>query len=174
MRTRLLFAAALSLAFSSIALAGARLTVKSGGSPDERRVHDHPLAQVAVNPDVGIQITRDHILRSCCKPPDLIVSGKVTNITPRPIDYVRLVIAMKDANGRVVYTESTYNHGAATLFEDPEIAKILNEKPHFDPIAPGASDNFVFMISLPSLPSYKSTMVLATDVVRDHTVAGSR
>jgi hypothetical protein len=177
MRTRLFFATALSLAFSSLAFAGARVSVKSGAAADQadyRRLHDHPLAQAAVNPDVRIQITGDHVMRSCCKPPDLVVSGKVTNITPRPIDYVRLLIAMKDAKGRVVYTDSTYNHGAVTLFEDPEIAKILSEKPHSDPIGPGASDTFVFMISLPSVPSYKSTMVLATDVVRDHTIAESR
>lgn len=130
----------------------------------------HPLAEIVANPQVRIDITSDSVLRSCCRAPDLIVSGKVTNIASRPINYVRLVITMRDADGRAVYSEDTHNHGAITLFEDPQIARLLNEKPHFDPIAPGAKDSFVFAIPLPLVPSYKSAAISA-DATRGATAA---
>ncbi len=124
----------------------------------------HPLAQPVANPEVRIEITSDDVLRSCCKPPDLIVSGKVTNLASRPINYIRLVITMRDAGGRTVYSEDTYNHGATTLFEDPQIARLLNEKPHFDPIAPGSTDSFIFSIPMPLIPRYKSAAISANAV----------
>lgn len=173
MKPRLFLALALIFGFASLAAAGAHVRVKPSDETRYRRLNDHPRAQPVANQEIKIEITTDDILRSCCKAPDLIVSGKVTNIAPQPIDYIRLIIALKDGNGRVVYTEDTYNHGAVTMFEDPAIAKILNEKPHFDRLVPGASDTFVFTIPTPILPSYKTALVLATDVVRNSTIAGS-
>jgi len=175
MKTNLLLAAAMIFGFSSIAGAGTTVGAKDGGASDGGRPVriDHPLAQPVANQDVGIEITHDDVLRSCCAPPNLVVSGKVHNLTPHPIDYVRLAIVMKDAGGHVVHNEDTYNHGAVTLFEDPEIAKLLNETQHADPLAPGASDTFVFVIPMPLLPRYKSVAVSAADVVRESPIAKS-
>ncbi len=182
MKKPLLLAASMVFAFASFTLAGTSVergskqsAIRSlSGAMDKNHGADgHPLAQPVANHDVRIEIVKDDIFRSCCKPPDLVVSGTVTNRTPRPINYVRLAIAMKNASGQVVYSEDTYNHGAVTLFEDPTIAKILNEKPHFDPLAAGASDTFVFSIPVPVIPSYKSVSVLALDVVRGAAIAGS-
>jgi hypothetical protein len=167
MRRSLTPAIALVLVFSSIGFGASHVARQDSSGEREHRLNDHPLAQPVASHDVKIEIVHDRILRSCCRPPDLVVSGKVVNVTPRAIGYVRILIAMKDGDGHVVYAEDTYNHGAVTLFEDPEIAKILNEKPHADPIAPGASDTFVFSIPMPMIPRYKSTQVLAAEVVRN-------
>ncbi len=134
----------------------------------------HPLAQPVANPEVRIEIASDQVLRSCCKAPDLVVSGKVTNLAAHPINYVRLVITMRDAGGSAVYSEDTYNRGAITLFEDPQIAKLLNEKPHCDPIAPGTTDSFVFSIPMPLIPSYKSAAISAQAVPASTTARANR
>ncbi len=181
MKKPLLIVSAAILGLAPFAAAGVQLKLRNQPFPaaavtpiaEIRLGSDgHPLAEVVANPQVKIDITSDSVLRSCCRPPDLIVSGKVTNIASRPIKYVRLVITMRDADGRAVYSEDTYNHGAITLFEDPQIAKLLNEKPHFDPIAPGAKDSFVFAIPLPLIPSYKSAAISA-NATRGATTAKS-
>jgi len=162
---------ALILGFASTALAGARRPNKADDKAMKMRDAERPAAEIAQNREVRIEITDNTVLRSCCRPPDLIVGGKLTNLTSHPIDYVRLIIAMKDSKGRVVYTEDTHNHGAVTMFEDPQLAKVLNDKPHFDPLAPGAGDTFLFDIPLLAVPNFKSVLVMATDVVRNATVA---
>ncbi len=168
-------ALALILGFASTALGGARIASHKAADDEGKEMLDaeRPIAEIAENQDVKIAITINTVLRFCCKPPDLLVSGKLTNITSHPIDYVRLIIAMKDSKGRVVYTEDTHNRGAVTMFEDPQIAKVLNDKPHFDPIAPGAGDAFQFNIPLTAVPGFKSVLVMATDVVRNATVASA-
>jgi hypothetical protein len=182
MKKPLLLAAALIFGLAPYAIASTRvglhnqLSVADAIAPVADKLSGadgHPLAQPIASQEVRIDITSDSIFRSCCKPPDLLVSGKVTNLTSRPINYVRLVINMKDAQGRQVYSEDTYNHGAITLFEDPQIAKLLNEKRHFDPLAPGASDTFVFVIPMPLIPRYKSVAIAAGDVVHSPAMAQS-
>jgi len=167
------------LGLVSFATAGVRVGMREQPAPaasvsqisDTRLGPDgHPLAQAVANPEVRIEIASDQVLRSCCRAPDLIVSGKVTNLAAHPINYIRLAITMRDAGGRAVYSEDTYNHGAITLFEDPQIAKLLNEKPHCDPIAPGTTDSFVFSIPMPLIPRYKSVAISA-NAVRGSTTA---
>jgi hypothetical protein len=184
MRKAMLIAAVIAFGFNSPALASARVGMRSEpiapAAPvtpiaDRNRGYDgHPLARVVTSQDVRIEITKDRIFRSCCAPSDLVVTGKVTNITQRAINYIRIVIMMRDAGGHVVYSEDTYNHGAVTLFEDPEIAKLLNEKRHFDPLPPGASDTFMFAIPIPVMPNYQSVAVMAADVVRSPAMANSQ
>jgi hypothetical protein len=48
--------------------------------------------------------------------------------------------------------------------EDAEVSRILNEKPHFDPLKPGAKDSFSFSIPMPLLPRF-SKVELYPDVV---------
>ena len=175
MKKPLICVLALIVGFASTALGGALIPSHKAANDESKGMVDaeRPIAEIAQNQDVKIAITNDIVLRSCCKPPDLLVSGKLTNITSHPIDYVRLIIAMKDSKGRVVYTEDTHNRGAVTMFEDPQVAKLLNDKPHFDPIAPGAGDTFQFNIPLIVVPRFKSVLVMATDVVRNATAAGA-
>jgi len=171
------------LGLVSFAAAGVRVGMRDQPAPpasvspmsDSRLGLDgHPLAQPVANPEVRIEIASDEVLRSCCKAPDLIVSGKVTNLAAHPINYVRLVITMRDADGRAVYSEDTYNHGAITLFEDPQIAKLLKEKPHCDPIAPGTTDSFIFSIPMPLIPSYRSAAISAQAVRASTSASANR
>jgi hypothetical protein len=156
MKTRTLLVIMFAVAFALPAVAGTRVPFAGSNSPKYAPGSDHPLAQPIANENVRVQIATDKIFRSCCAPPELVVSGKVTNIASQPIDYVRLVLQFKDSDGHVVHAEDTYNSKAITMFEDPEIARMLNEKPHFEPLAPGASDKFVFSVPMPLLPRYQT------------------
>jgi len=179
MKKPLLIVSAAILGLGSLAAAGVRVGMRDQAAPAASvspmsdtllGLDGHPLAQPVANPEVRIEIASDEVLRSCCKAPDLIVSGKVTNLAAHPINYVRLVITMRDAGGRAVYSEDTYNNGAITLFVDATIAKLLNEKPHSDPIAPGTTDSFIFSIPMPLIPSYKSAAI-SVQAVRASTTA---
>src|SRR5580704_17013833 len=108
--------------------------------------------------------TRDVIMHSCCMPPSLLVSGKITNISDRPIDYVLLHFAFEDKNGKVLHGESLYNHQAASLADDENIQKILNEKPHFKPILPGQTDTFGFSVSCTELPVFSKVELFSNDI----------
>ena len=183
MKKPLLIVAAAIFGLVSFAAAGVHVGMRDQPAPagsvslisDKRLGLDgHPLAQPVANPEVRIEIASDQVLRSCCRAPDLVVSGKVTNLAAHPINYIRLIITMRDAGGRPVYSEDTYNHGAITLFEDPQIAKLLNEKPHFDPIAPGTTDSFVFSIPMPLIPRYKSAAISANVVPGSTTAKANR
>src|SRR6202795_3767411 len=138
MKKLLLVALVAILGLVSFAAAGIRVGMRDQPAPatslspvsdNGRGPAGHPLAQPVANPEARIEIASDEVLRSCCRAPDLIVSGKVTNLAAHPINYIRLVITMRDAGGRSVYSEDTYNHGAITLFEDPETAKLPNKNP---------------------------------------------
>jgi len=140
---------ALFLSFASAAIAGPRVEIKPSEDAQEaarqeaseHARNDHPMTEAIVNESLKIDITRDSIMRSCCRPPDLVVAGRITNLSRRPIDYIRFVFAFEDENGKVLHAESVYNHSAESLSDDAEIQQILKEKPHFTPIEPGASDN---------------------------------
>ena len=62
--------------------------------------YDHPKTQVVPNDQLQVVVTRDVIMHSCCMPPNLVVSGKITNTSDKPIDYVRLHFAFEDKNGK--------------------------------------------------------------------------
>jgi hypothetical protein len=126
-----------------------------------RLVHDHPLAEAMPNSRVAVRIMTDRIMRSCCMPPELVIAGKVTNRTAHPLDYVRLRIAFENAIGGNIYAETIYNSKAASMADSPEVERMLNEKPHFTPLAPGTSDTFVFSIPLPLLPKFAKVRVYA-------------
>jgi hypothetical protein len=127
-----------------------------------KTTHDHPLATVANNGDVKIVVTTDAIMHSCCMPPWLVVSGKVTNVTDKPINYVKLVFSFRNDEGKTVYTDSAYNLKAASMNDDEQVQRILNEKPHFVPLPPGSSDNFTYQIPMPMLPRYAKVQVMPT------------
>jgi hypothetical protein len=123
---------------------------------------DHPLTTVASSRDIKVVVTTDAIMHSCCMPPWLVVSGKVTNVSDKPINYVKLVFSFSNAEGKTVYTDSEYNHNAASMNDDEQVQRILNEKPHFVPLAPGATDKFTYQIPMPMLPRYARVEVMPT------------
>ena len=165
-----LIAVATLLAFSvaSAAFAGTRVEIKdseqAAAEADMDRRYDHPKTQVVPNDQVQVVVTRDVIMHSCCMPPSLVVGGKITNISGKPIDWVRLHFAFEDKNGKVLHGESLYNHHAESLSDDPYIQKILNEKPHYDPIQPGKSDTFGFSISCTELPVFSKVELYSDDI----------
>ncbi|MFZ1888427.1 MAG: hypothetical protein WAU33_10370 [Candidatus Binataceae bacterium] len=162
---------ALAVASSAIAAVTvmAAVTVKDNSeaareSAMTHLLYDHPLTQVQQVKDVQVVISTDQIMRSCCMPPNLVVAGKVVNTDSHPIDYVKLIFSFEDAHGKIVHAETVYNARAITMNEDPEVSRILNEKPHFDPLQPGASDHFAFSIPMPMLPRF-AKVKLYPDVV---------
>ncbi|MGH7923085.1 MAG: hypothetical protein ACREQH_00675, partial [Candidatus Binatus sp.] len=82
----------------------------------------------------------------------------------RPIDYVRLHFAFEDKSGKVLHGESLYNHHAESLADSAYVQKILNEKPHFDPILPGQSDTFGFSVSCVELPVFSKVELFSDDI----------
>jgi len=161
---------AIVLAFSTAgaAMAGTRVEIKnSEQAAAEKDMHiryDHPKTQVVPNDQLKVVVTRDVIMHSCCMPPNLVVSGKITNTSDKPIDYVRLHFAFEDKNGKILHGESLYNHHAESLADDPYVEKILNEKPHYDPIQPGQSDTFGFSISCTELPVFSKVELFSNDI----------
>jgi len=163
-------AVAVFLAFgaASITFAGTRVQIKdSEQAAEEADMHiryDHPKTQVVPNDQLNVVVTRDVIMHSCCMPPSLVVAGKITNVSGKPIDYVRLHFAFEDQSGKVLHGESLYNHHAESLADDAYIQKLLNEKPHFDPIQPGKSDTFAFSISCTELPVFSKVELFSNDI----------
>ncbi len=147
-----------AVAFATAAFAGATIDLNPSMTVQQKAhlhtLYDHPLTQVVANKDVKVVVTTDAIMRSCCMPPNLVVSGKVTNTSDRPIDYVHLVFSFEDKGGKVLQAESMYNEKAESLNDDPEVQRVLGEKPHFTPLKPGESDNFRFSIPYPMLPNF--------------------
>jgi hypothetical protein len=88
------------------------------------------------------------------------------NVSDRSIDYVRLHFAFEDRNGKVLDGESLYNHHAESLSDDAYVQKVLNEKPHFDPIRPGQSDTFRFSIPCSELPMFSKVEMFSDDIKR--------
>ena len=162
---------ALFLTLASTALAGARVEIKPSEEAQEatrqaaydKYLNDHPKTEAIGNPDLKIAITTDRIMRSCCRPPDLVVSGKITNASGAPINYVRILFAFEDENGKVLHAESTYNHSAVSLGDDEEMEQILKEKPHFTPLKPGETDSFAMSVPLPMLPKFAKVEMFSND-----------
>lgn len=162
---------ALFLTFASMALAGARVEIKPTEEAQEgarqaaydKYLNDHPKTEAIGNSALKIKITTDRIIRSCCRPPDLVVAGRITNASARPISYVRLLFAFEDEDGRVLHAESTYNHMAASMADDEEVQQILKEKPHFTPLKPGDTDTFSMAVPLPLLPKFAKVEMFSND-----------
>ena len=168
MKKLIAIAALVAFGAAGAALAGTRVEIKdSDQARAEATMHatyDHPRTQVVPNDQLQVVVTDDLIMRSCCMPPHLIVGGKITNVSDRPIDYVRLHFAFEDRNGKVIHGESLYNHHAESLSDDAYIQKILNEKPHFEPIRPGQSDTFRFSIPCIELPTFSKVELFSNDI----------
>ncbi len=162
---------ALFLTFASAALAGARVEIKPNPEAQEaarqaaydRQLNDHPKTEAISNPALKIKITTDRIIRSCCRPPDLVVAGRVTNASAKPINYVHILFAFEDEDGKVLHAESTYNHQAESMSDDEEMQEILKEKPHFTPLKPGDSDTFAMQVPLPLLPRFAKVEMFSND-----------
>ncbi len=162
---------ALFLTFASAALAGAHVEIKPTEEADQaarqaaydQHLNDHPKTEAISNSALKIKITTDRIVRSCCRPPDLVVAGRITNASTRPINYVHLLFAFEDEDGKVLHAESTYNHSAESMADDEEIQQILKEKPHFTPLNPGDSDTFAMSVPLPLLPKFAKVEMFSND-----------
>ncbi len=159
---------ALFLTCASVTFAGARVDIKTNDDAARdalyaKALNDHPKTQPIGNPDLKIKITTDRILRSCCRPPDLVVGGQLTNASGQPINYVHLLFAFEDADGKVLHAESTYNHMAASMADDEEMEQILNEKPHFTPLKPGDSDTFAMSVPVVLLPKFAKVELFSND-----------
>src|SRR5712692_7993127 len=137
MKKLIVIATFLAFAAAGTTFAGTRVEMKDSEqarqAADMHARYEHPKTEVVKNDQLKIDITRDQIMHSCCMPPNLVVTGKVTNVSPRPIDYVRLNFAFEDKNGKVLHAESLYNHKAESMADDENMQRILGEKPHFDP-----------------------------------------
>jgi len=170
MRKLLLFAMVMSI--SVPALAGARIDAQSTDAAKEaarqeahqRALNEHPKTQPVPNDDLKVVVTRDVIARSCCRPPDLVVAGNVTNLTSHPVNYIKFIFSFEDENGKVVHAEEVYNRRAESMGDDAEVQRILKEKPHFTPLAPGETDTFAFSMPTPLLPPFAKVELFANDV----------
>ena len=168
MKKLLVLATILTFSVATIALADTRIDMnhseKARQEADMHARYDHPKTEVVNNKDLKIDITTDAIMHSCCMPPNLVVAGKLTNVGARPIDYVRLNFAFEDKDGKILHAESLYNHKAESMADDENVQRILNEKPHFEPILPGQSDTFAFEIPCPMLPNFTKVELFSTDM----------
>jgi hypothetical protein len=168
MKKLIVIATLLALSAAGIAFAGTRVEIKESEqarqAADMQRRQDHPHTQVVENDDLKINITTDQILYSCCIPPRLLVAGNLTNVSPRPIDYVRLTFAFADKSGKILHAESMYNSKAASMSDDLNTQRILNEKPHFDPLQPGQSDTFAFSITCTELPMFSKVELFSSEI----------
>lgn len=165
MKNFILTTTLLALGVATAAIAGTRVDIKNSqqAAVERLRSGDHPNAEVVNNKNLQVRITDDTILRSCCMPPMLAVSGRITNTSPMTVDYVRLMLSFESA-GKVVHTETLYNKKAVSLADDAEVQRLLGEKPHFEPIAPGGSDTFAISIPVPLLPRFDKVELYSTDM----------
>lgn len=168
MKKLIMIATFLAFGAASVTFAGTRVEMKDSEQARQatarHKRYDHPKTQVVKNDELKIDITRDQIMYSCCMPPNLVVSGKITNVSPRPIDYVRLNFAFEDKSGKILHAESLFNHKAESMSDDANVQRILNEKPHFDPLQPGQSDTFGFSISCTELPMFSKVELFSNEV----------
>jgi hypothetical protein len=162
------------IAFAALAVASSALaavTVKDNSEAARQaatthRLFDHPLTRVVQVKDVHVIISTDQIMRSCCMPPSLLVAGNIVNVDSHSINYVKLIFSFEDKNGKVVHAETIYNSQAVSMGEDANVSRILNEKPHFDPLRPGAKDSFSFSIPMPLLPRFAKVELYPTVVTQ--------
>lgn len=160
----------LGVGLAGIAFGGAQVPLQDSDTVRQEALrkayYDHPATKVVPSKDVKVVITKDSIMRSCCMPPNLVVAGDVTNLTPHPVSYVRMVISFEDAKGKIVHAETIYNMKAASMGEDEDVRRLLNETPHFDPLLPGGSDRFTFSIPTPLLPNFAKVELYPDAIVQ--------
>ncbi len=160
----------LALGIATVAMAGTRVQLKDSQSDAQEAArkarYDHPFTRVIPSHDVKVEIKTDSIMHSCCMPPNLVVAGRVTNISAHPLNYVKMIFSFEDADGKVVHAETVYNSKAASLGDDEEVSRLLNEKPHFEPLAPGATDDFSFSIPTPVLPRFAKVELYSDAITR--------
>ena len=160
----------LGVGLASMALAGAQVPLQDSEAARQEALrkayYDHPPTKVVPSKDIKVVITKDSIMRSCCMPPNLVVAGDVTNVTAHPVSYVRMVISFEDARGKILHAETIYNMKAASLGEDEEVRRLLNETAHFDPLLPGGSDRFTFSIPTPMLPNFARVELYPNAIVQ--------
>jgi hypothetical protein len=162
---------ALFLTVTASAFAGARVDIRPSEEVSnaqhqamyDKLLNDHPKTEAIDNSALKIDITTDRIIRSCCRPPDLVVAGKLTNASARPINYVHILFAFEDKDGKVLHAESTYNKQAVSMGDDEEIEQILKEKPHFTPLKPGDTDTFSMSVPLMMLPKFAKVEMFSND-----------
>src|SRR5258705_12234423 len=97
-------------------------------------------------------------------PPNLVVSGKITNVSRRQIDYVRLNFSFEDKAGKILHAESLSNHKAESMADDENMQRILGEKPHFEALQQGQTDTFGFSISCTELPNFSKVELFSNEV----------
>ena len=116
----------------------------------------------------GRLVTHDVIMRSCCMPPNLVVSGKITNTSDKPIDYVRLHLRFEDKSGKILHGESLYNHHAESLADDAYVEKHPEREAALRSAQAGRrATPSAFSIPMPSCRCFEGRAVLQ----RHHTVA---
>jgi hypothetical protein len=167
MKKLTILATVAAAAFASSAIAGTFAPQQPSLNAQQKAhlhsLYDHPKTEVVPNNDVKVAITTDAIMRSCCMPPNLVVTGSLTNVSQHDINYVHLIFSYEDNKGKVLHTESLYNKKAASLNDDAEVQKILGEKPHFTVLKPGDTDTFSFSIPYPMLPEFTKVELISTD-----------
>jgi hypothetical protein len=167
MKKLVLLGAIVIFGLGGAALAGTRVELKDSETARQQAhlhdLYDHPKTQVVKSDGLNIVITKDSIMRSCCAPPNLVVIGKLTNMSANPINYVRLNFAFEDNQGKVLHAESLFNKKAESMGDDENVQRILNEKPHFDPIQPGQSDTFAFVIPTNMLPEFAKVELFSSE-----------
>ena len=77
---------------------------------------------------------------------------------------MRLNFAFEDNGGKILHAESLFNHKAESMADDENTQRILNEKPHFDPLQPGQSDTFGFSVSCTELPSFSKVELFSNEI----------
>lgn len=168
MKKLIVIATFLAVGASGPAFAGTHVQMKDSlparQAADLKRRMDHPKTQVVKNDDLKIDITTDMILYSCCMPPTLAIGGNVTNVSRRPIDYVRLNFAFEDENGKILHAESLFNSKAASMSDDANVQRVLNEKPHYEALQPGQGDTFAFTISYTELPRFSKVELFSSEI----------
>ena len=165
-----LAALAAGLGTANIALAAASVPLQTSEEAQHeaayKMYYDHPATQVVESKDVKVTITKDSIMRSCCMPPNLVVAGNVTNTATKPLNYVEMIFSFEDSKGKIVHAETVYNLKAQSLSDDEEVGRLLNEKPHFQPLPPGSSDRFSFSIPTTVLPSFSKVELYTRPVMQ--------
>jgi hypothetical protein len=152
----MLVAAALAVLLTQPARAGSEPPAADRSNPSAPAPDGElPKTQLAPSDEVRVEIKTDTVIRSCCAPPTLVVSGAITNTTSQPIDFVRLIFSFQDATGKELLAEDAYNDKAANMGADADLLAVMNEQRTFEPLPPGASDEFTYAVPLPLVPRYE-------------------
>ncbi len=70
------------------------------------------------------------------------VLADVKNLSPAPIQSVRIKVVLTDKNGATVAAREGYNMGAESLADDTVAGRIEETRKRITPIPPGRTDHF--------------------------------